>query len=167
MTPIPYLNLPSFEHSLVAERARERVEPGAMLELELDLLFAANGVTCRDSRVIRKSNLWRDFFPGNLERQLLGTAVGERVEADFTPGALTEYQEGERFTAPRGAFRSRKLVRRDLESWLAKQRQRMLAEDGMSETIQNVLWAIFAIAIVGIVAAIIQNYVVSKAGEIR
>ena len=47
------------------------------------------------------------------------------------------------------------LMRRDLESWLAKQRQRMLAEDGMSETIQNVLWAIFAIAIVGIVAAII------------
>ena len=59
------------------------------------------------------------------------------------------------------------LMRRDLESWLAKQRKRMLAEDGMSETIQNVLWAIFAIAIVGIVGAIIQNYIVSKAGEIR
>lgn len=29
------------------------------------------------------------------------------------------------------------LMRRDLESWLAKQRKRMLAEDGMSETIQN------------------------------
>ena len=54
------------------------------------------------------------------------------------------------------------LMRRDLESWLAKQRERMLAEDGMSETIQNVLWAIFAIAIVGIVAAIIQAYVVGK-----
>lgn len=120
MTPIPYLDLPYFEHSLVAERARERVEPGAMLELELDILFAANGVTCRDSRVIRKSNLWRDFFPGQLERELLGTAVGERVEADFTPGALTEYQEGERFTAPRAAFRSRKLVRRDLEPRLGR-----------------------------------------------
>ena len=59
------------------------------------------------------------------------------------------------------------LMRLDLESWLAKQRKRMLAEDGMSETIQNVLWAIFAIAIVGIVAAIIQAYVVSKANEIR
>ena len=40
-------------------------------------------------------------------------------------------------------------VRRDLDSWLATQRQRMLAEEGMSETIQNVLWAIFAIAAVG------------------
>jgi len=59
------------------------------------------------------------------------------------------------------------LVRRDLESWMAKQRRRMLAEDGMSETIQNVLWAIFAIAIVGIVGVIIQNYIVSKAGELR
>ena len=29
------------------------------------------------------------------------------------------------------------------------------------------LWAIFAIAIVGIVGAIIQAYVVGKAGEIR
>ena len=56
---------------------------------------------------------------------------------------------------------------RNRESWLAKQRERMLAEDGMSETIQNVLWAIFAIAIVGIVAAIIQAYVVGKANEIR
>ena len=37
----------------------------------------------------------------------------------------------------------------------------------LSETIQNVLWAIFAIAIVGIVAAIIQAYVVGKANEIR
>ena len=59
------------------------------------------------------------------------------------------------------------LVRRDLESWLAKQRQRMVAEDGMSETIQNVLWAIFAIAAVGIVWAIMQNYLISKAAQIR
>ena len=59
------------------------------------------------------------------------------------------------------------LMRRDLESWLAKQRERMAAEDGMSETIQNVLWAIFAIAAVGIVWAVIQAYLTSKAAEIR
>lgn len=59
------------------------------------------------------------------------------------------------------------LLRRDLESWLAKQRERMAAEDGMSETIQNVLWAIFAIAAVGIVWAVIQAYLTSKAAEIR
>lgn len=120
MTPIPYLDLPSFEHSLVAERARERVEPGAMLELELDILYTANGVTCRDSRVIRKSNLWRDFFPGQMDRQLMGLAVGERIETDFTSGSLTEYQEGDTFLAPRSAFRSRKLVRRDLEPRLGR-----------------------------------------------
>ncbi|TNF53989.1 MAG: class I SAM-dependent methyltransferase [Gammaproteobacteria bacterium] len=120
MTPIQYLDLPTFEHSLVTERSRERVEPGAMLELELDLHFQANGVTCRDSRVVRKSNLWRDFFPGNLDRQLLGLAVGDRIEADFAPGSLTGYQEGECFTAPRGAFRTRKLIRRDLEPRLGR-----------------------------------------------
>ena len=59
------------------------------------------------------------------------------------------------------------LMRRDLESWIAKQRERMAAEDGMSETIQNVLWAIFAIAAVGIVWAVIQAYLTSKAAEIR
>ena len=59
------------------------------------------------------------------------------------------------------------LVRRDLESWLATQRQRMVAEEGMSETIQNVLWAIFAIAAVGIVWAVMQNYLTSKAAQIR
>lgn len=59
------------------------------------------------------------------------------------------------------------LIRRDLAAWLASQRERMLAEDGVSETIQNVLWAIFAVAIVGIVAGIIQAYIVSKANEIR
>jgi hypothetical protein len=59
------------------------------------------------------------------------------------------------------------LVRRDLESWLAKQRRRMVAEEGMSETIQNVLWAIFAIAAVGIVWAVMQNYLTSKAAQIR
>lgn len=59
------------------------------------------------------------------------------------------------------------LLRRDLDSWLAKQRERMLAEDGMSETIQNVLWAIFAIAAVGVVSAVIMAYLNSKAGEIR
>jgi hypothetical protein len=58
-------------------------------------------------------------------------------------------------------------LRRDLESWLAAQRQRMRAEDGMSETIQNVLWAIFAIAAVGIVWAVIQNFITSKAAQIR
>ena len=58
-------------------------------------------------------------------------------------------------------------IRRDLESWLASERQRMRAEDGMSETIQNVLWAIFAIAAVGIVWAVMQNYLTSKAAQIR
>lgn len=59
------------------------------------------------------------------------------------------------------------LLRQDLESWLAKQRQKVLAEDGMSETIQNVLWAIAAIAAVGIVWAVIQAFLTSKAAEIR
>jgi hypothetical protein len=58
-------------------------------------------------------------------------------------------------------------LRRDLESWLAAQRQRMRAEEGMSETIQNVLWAIFAIAAVGIAWAVIQNFITSKAAQIR
>ncbi len=58
-------------------------------------------------------------------------------------------------------------LRRDLESWLAAQRQRMRGEDGMSETIQNVLWAIFAIAAVGIAWAVIQNFITSKAAQIR
>ena len=59
------------------------------------------------------------------------------------------------------------LVRRDLEAWLAKQRRRMVAEDGMSETIQNVMWAIFAIAAVGIAWAVIQNFITTKAAQIR
>jgi hypothetical protein len=59
------------------------------------------------------------------------------------------------------------LVRRDLKAWLATQRERMVAEEGMSETIQNVLWAIFAIAAVGIVWAVMQNYLTSKAAQIR
>ena len=59
------------------------------------------------------------------------------------------------------------LLRQDLESWLAKQRQKMLAEDGMSETIQNVLWAIAAIAAVGIVWAVNQASLTTKTAEIR
>ena len=58
-------------------------------------------------------------------------------------------------------------LRRDLESWLASERQRMRAEDGMSETIQNVMWAIFAIAAVGIAWAVIQNFITTKAAQIR
>ncbi len=58
-------------------------------------------------------------------------------------------------------------LRRDLESWLATERQRMRAEDGMSETIQNVMWAIFAIAAVGIAWAVIQNFIITKAAQIR
>ena len=115
-----HLELPPFESSQIAERARDRVAPGAMMELELDLQFETGGVTCRDSRVIRKSNLWRDYFPGGLDRQLLGLPVGERVGADFGPGTLTDYQEGECFTAPRAAFRTRKIARRDLEPRLGR-----------------------------------------------
>ena len=62
---------------------------------------------------------------------------------------------------------STQFVRRDLDSWLATQRERMLAEEGMSETIQNVLWAIFAIAAVGIAWAVIQNFITTKAAQIR
>ena len=58
-------------------------------------------------------------------------------------------------------------IRRDLESCLASERQRMRAEDGMSETIQNVMWAIFAIAAVGIAWAVIQNFITIKAAQIR
>lgn len=56
---------------------------------------------------------------------------------------------------------------RDLAAWIAKQRERMSAEDGMSETIQSVLWAIFAIAAVGIAWAVIQNFITAKAAQIR
>ncbi len=114
------LELPPFESSQIAERALERVAPGAMMELELDLQFETGDVTCRDSRVIRKSNLWRDYFPGALDRVLMGLPVGERVEAVFGPGTLTDYQEGECFTAPRTAFRTRKIARRDLEPRLGR-----------------------------------------------
>lgn len=59
------------------------------------------------------------------------------------------------------------LLRRDLDAWLAKERERMLAEDGLSETIQNVLWAVFAVAAVGVVAAVIMAFLVSKSAEIK
>lgn len=59
------------------------------------------------------------------------------------------------------------LLRRDLHAWLAKERERMLAEDGLSETIQNVLWAVFAVAAVGVVAAVIMTFLTTKAAEIR
>ncbi len=114
------LELPPFTSRPMADRAAERVAPGAMLELELDVQFAAGGVTCHDSRLIPKSNLWRDYFPGGLDRQLLGLAVGARVAVDGGPGLLTDYQEGACFTAPRAAFRSRKLARRDLEPRLGR-----------------------------------------------
>lgn len=114
------LELPPFTSRPMADRAAERVAPGAMLELELDVQFAAGGVTCHDSRLIPKSNLWRDYFPGGLDRQLLGLAVGARVAVDGGPGLLTDYQEGACFTAPRAAFRTRKLARRDLEPRLGR-----------------------------------------------
>ncbi len=120
MNRIPHLELPQFESSQIPERARERVESGAMMELELDIQYEADGVTCRDSRVIRKSNLWRDFFPGAMDGLILGQAVGERVEEVFAPGVLTDYQEGERFAAPRASFRTRKMLRRDLEPRLGR-----------------------------------------------
>ncbi len=120
MISIPHLELPRFTSSQILERAGERVAPGALMALELDIQCAAGGVTCHDSRVIRKANLWRDYFPGGLDRQLLGLPVGERVVADFAPGMLTDDQEGHCFTAPRTAFRSRKLVHRDLEPHLGR-----------------------------------------------
>jgi len=115
MISINHLELPPFESSQIAERASERVVPGAMMELELDLQFESGGVTCSDSRIIRKANLWRDYFPGTLDRQLIGTQVGARIEAVFAPGILTDYQDGECFTAPITTFRTRKLARRNLQ----------------------------------------------------
>ncbi len=38
MNRIPHLELPQFESSQIPERARERVETGAMMELELDII---------------------------------------------------------------------------------------------------------------------------------
>lgn len=115
-----HLELPPFASSQILERAAERVARGSMMELELDVQFEAKGVACRDSRVIRKSNLWRDYFPGDLDRQLMGLPVGDRVEADFMPSTLTDYQDGHRFSAPRAAFRSRKMLHRDLEPHLGR-----------------------------------------------
>ncbi len=120
MISMNHLELPPFESSQIDERARERVVPGAMMELELDLQFESGGVTCRDSRVIRKSNLWRDFFPGDLDRQLLGAPGWRTGRGRLRPARLTDWLEGERFTAPRAAFRTRKIARRDLEPRLGR-----------------------------------------------
>ncbi len=55
-----------------------------------------------------------------MDGLILGQAVGERVEEVFAPGVLTDYQEGERFAAPRASFRTRKMLRRDLEPRLGR-----------------------------------------------
>ncbi len=60
------------------------------------------------------------------------------------------------------------LLLQDATSWATRERDQFTRdEDGMSETIQNVLWAIAAIAAVAIVWAVIQNYLQTKAAEIR
>ncbi len=87
MNRIPHLELPQFESSQIPERARERVETGAMMELELDIQYEADGVTCRDSRVIRKSNLWRDFFPGAMDGLILGQATLSHASGVSIPEA--------------------------------------------------------------------------------
>jgi len=59
------------------------------------------------------------------------------------------------------------LVRRDIDTWLAKQRQKMLDESGLSQTTEAVLWVLFAITVVGIVSGVISTFLTTKAAQIK
>lgn len=59
-------------------------------------------------------------------------------------------------------------ARQRLASWLEQERRRLRrSERGMSETIQNVLLAVFAIAAVAIVWAAVQTYLMTQAAKIK
>lgn len=59
------------------------------------------------------------------------------------------------------------LARTRLHEWIRKERRRLTDDKGLSQTIETILLAIFVIAIVGAVIAIIQAFILAKAAEIR
>jgi SAM-dependent methyltransferase/FKBP-type peptidyl-prolyl cis-trans isomerase 2 len=66
----------------------EQTGPQAMAAMRLDLHWQSTAARHTDSLFAGKLNLWRDIFPPELERQVMGQPVGHRATHAFAPGEL-------------------------------------------------------------------------------
>lgn len=110
----PDVNVPALDAPPAPESALDAVQRGAVMALLVEVRYRAGSVTCHDGRVVSRSNFRRDFFPGTMESALSAQSVGSRVVQSFDPRALTEYVDGERFTASRREFDARRIGGREL-----------------------------------------------------
>jgi SAM-dependent methyltransferase len=66
----------------------ERTGPNAMAAVRLDLHWDSEAARHTDTLFAGKLNLWRDVFPPELERQVMGQPVGHRASYAFAAGDL-------------------------------------------------------------------------------
>ena len=90
----PFLPLPDYGSCLLPERGVDRVRRGAVLALNVEAAHRSGNVQFRDRSRLRKTNLWRDLYPGDFEGQLREQSVGAWLEQAFEPVFLTGYHGG-------------------------------------------------------------------------
>lgn len=70
-------------------RHLEHTTSTCLARMRLDLSWRSTNAHHCDSLIATKLNLWRDLFPPQIERQLLGKPRGSEIQHDFRPGELT------------------------------------------------------------------------------
>ncbi len=57
----------------------------SLADLKFMLTWEKRGLVHKDIYFADESNLYRDFFPENMDQHLLGKAGGENLSFDFAP----------------------------------------------------------------------------------
>jgi SAM-dependent methyltransferase len=59
-----------------------------LASIEFNLRWEKNGIQHTDAVYAQRVNFWRDLFPDQLRRALMGAFAGDRIVQDYAPGEL-------------------------------------------------------------------------------
>lgn len=83
------------------------ISTDTLANIQFRLHWAEHGVGHEDSFYAQNVNLWRDVFPGGLEKQILGMTEGESRLVDLQPGVHVPVRDMRKvMTVPRKAFKA-------------------------------------------------------------
>jgi FKBP-type peptidyl-prolyl cis-trans isomerase 2 len=94
----------------------KRITQDALASLEFELEWSTMTGRHKDIYYADKVNFWRDIFPEEIRRSMMGASPGDRIQFYLRPGeALSDYALGKRFMVNHAQFERRKINDRPLE----------------------------------------------------
>lgn len=79
-----------YSATLPVQDELESIEKNSLISARVGIQWQGHDCVFTDWLFMPTINLWRDYLPAQIEKQLTGTSKGELIQHDFAPGELID-----------------------------------------------------------------------------